>query len=65
MFLECFSCVSRLKIYSARSFMNLRNVYKFTQKTLARRSSFDRFSASYYLCFHIPIMIIFLIYINL
>jgi len=28
--------------------MNLRNVYKFTQETLARGSSFDRFSALYY-----------------
>jgi len=49
-----------LKIYSARSWMNLGNVHKFTQETLARGSSFDRFNAPYYLCFHISIIILFL-----
>jgi len=35
--------VSRPKIYSACNLINLRNVYKLTQETLAPRSSFDRF----------------------
>jgi len=37
-----FNCVSRPKIYSARSLVNLRNIYKFTQETFTRKSSFDR-----------------------
>jgi len=45
--------VLRPKIYSVRSLVNLINIYKFTKKTLARRSSFDRFSTSLIICcFH-------------
>jgi len=35
-------CVLRSKIYLARSLMNLKKIYKITQKTLAQRSSFVR-----------------------
>jgi len=39
--------------------MYIKNVYKFTKETLARRSSFDWFSASLIICcFHIPVYIL-------
>jgi len=52
-------CFKTENLFDAQ-FDELKNVCKFTQEPLARGSSFDHFSAPYYLCFHISVMILFL-----
>jgi len=61
-----FMCFKSRKFIRRTVWWNWKYVCKFTQKTLARRSSFDRFNASLIICcFHISIYIFSICYIFL